>query len=93
MRDLSRDYAAAMMRVRGDPEVFNALALDLQGRLSSSLTSIGINEDYARLSAAALYDSYLGILFRWAATTMTLAEAEDALLTVIAFHTRGRNPL
>src|SRR5699024_6079388 len=32
--DLSRDCAAAMMRVRGDPEVFSALANDLQARLS-----------------------------------------------------------
>jgi AcrR family transcriptional regulator len=91
--DLSRDYAAAMMRVRSNPEVFNALAIDLQSRLSSSLTSIGINEDYAKMSAAALYDSYLGILFRWAATAMSLDEATDALLTVIVFHTRVRNPL
>ncbi|MGO1909636.1 MAG: TetR/AcrR family transcriptional regulator, partial [Brevibacterium linens] len=42
--DLSRDYAAAMMRVRGEPEVFNTLAVDLQSRLSESLVSIGINE-------------------------------------------------
>lgn len=91
--DLSRDYAAAMMRVKAEPEVFNALALDLQGRLSESLISIGIDDGHARASAAALYDSYLGILFRWAATTMTLSEASDALLATIAFHTRARGPL
>ena len=91
--DLSRDYAAAMMRVKAEPEVFNALALDLQGRLSESLISIGIGDGHARASAAALYDSYLGILFRWAATTMTLSEASDALLATIAFHTRARGPL
>ncbi|WP_210604285.1 TetR/AcrR family transcriptional regulator [Brevibacterium oceani] len=91
--DLSRDYTAAMVRVKEDPEVFRTLAEDLQGRLGDSLTSIGIGEDHARASAVALYDSYLGILFRWAATSMTLAEATDALLAVIAFHTRVRNPL
>lgn len=91
--DLSRDYAAAMIRVKGDPEVFNALAADLQDRLSGALASIGISEDHARASASALYDSYLGILFRWAATTITLAEATDALLAIIAFHTRVRSPL
>lgn len=91
--DLSRDYAAALMRVKGEPEVFTALAVDLQGRLSESLVSIGTDERHARASAAALYDSYLGILFRWAATTMTLTEASDALLATIAFHTRTRGPL
>ncbi|WP_169251137.1 TetR/AcrR family transcriptional regulator [Brevibacterium sp. 'Marine'] len=91
--DLSRDYAAAMMRVRGEPEVFNALAVDLQSRLSESLVSIGINEDYARASAAALYDSYLGILFRWAATTMSLDVAVEAMLASIVFHTRVRSSL
>ncbi|WP_166969364.1 TetR/AcrR family transcriptional regulator [Brevibacterium atlanticum] len=91
--DLSRDYTAAMIRVKEDPEVFHTLAEDLQGRLSDSLTSIGISEDHARSSAVALYDSYLGILFRWAATSMTLPEATDALLSVIAFHTRVRSAL
>jgi AcrR family transcriptional regulator len=91
--DLSRDCAAAMIRVRGDPEVFSALAADLQARLSQSLTAIGISDDLARASAAGLYDAYLGILFRWAATTMTLTEATDSLLDVIAFHTRIRIPL
>ena len=91
--DLSRDCAAAMMRVRGDPEVFSALAADLQARLSDSLTAIGISENDARASAAGLYDAYLGILFRWAATTMTLTEATDSLLEVIAVHTRVRSPL
>src|SRR5699024_1791328 len=43
--DLSRDCAAAMMRVRGDPEVFSALANDLQRRLSQSLIEIGISEN------------------------------------------------
>lgn len=90
--DLSRDYAAALMRVRGKPEVFDSLALDLQEQLVSSLTSIGIGEDYARASASALYDSYLGILFRWAASTMSLDEAIDALLGIIAFHTRFGGP-
>ena len=91
--DLSRDYAAAMMRVKGEPEVFNALAVDLQSRLSESLVSIGINEDHARASAAALYDSYLGILFRWAATTMGLDDAVEAMLASIVFHTRVRSSL
>jgi len=90
--DLSRDYAAALMRVRGKPEVFDSLALDLQKQLVTSLTSIGIGEDYARASASALYDSYLGILFRWAASTMSLDEAIDALLGIIAFHTRFGGP-
>lgn len=91
--DLSRDYAAAMMRVKGEPEVFNALAVDLQSRLSESLVSIGINEDHARASAAALYDSYLGILFRWAATTMSLDDAVEPMLASIVFHTRVRSSL
>lgn len=91
--DLSRDYAAAMMRVKGEPEVFNTLAADLQSRLSGSLASIGINEDHARASAAALYDSYLGILFRWAATTMSLDDAVEAMLASIVFHTRVRSSL
>src|SRR5699024_2116678 len=69
--DLSRDYAAALIRIKSDPEVFNALAVDLQGRLSESLVSIGINENHARASAAALYDSYLGILLRWAARDLS----------------------
>src|SRR5699024_8745235 len=91
--ELSRDCAAAMMRVRGDPEVFSALPNDLQARLSQSLIEIGISENDARASAAGLYDAYLGILFRWAATTMTLTEATDSLLEVIAFHTRIRSAL
>lgn len=91
--DLSRDYTAAMIRVEEDPEVFSTLADGLQGRLSEALTSIGINADHARASAVALYDAYLGILFRWAATSMTLDEATEALLAVIAFHTRVRRPL
>lgn len=91
--NLSRDYAAALMRVRGKPQVFETLAVDLQEKLSTSLVSIGINAAYAQASASALYDSYLGILFRWAASDMTLDEAEDALLRIITFHTRFRSPL
>ncbi|SDR76151.1 DNA-binding transcriptional regulator, AcrR family [Brevibacterium siliguriense] len=91
--DLSRDYAAAMMRVKGEPEVFNTLAVDLQSRLSESLVSIGINEDHAQASATALYDSYLGILFRWAATTMSRDDAVEAMLASIVFHTRVRSSL
>lgn len=91
--DLSRDYAAALMRIKGEPEVFNALAVDLQSRLSESLTSIGINESFARASAVALYDSYLGILFRWAATEMSLDSVVEAMLASIVFHTRVRGSL
>ncbi|MDN5635594.1 MAG: TetR/AcrR family transcriptional regulator, partial [Brevibacterium sp.] len=91
--DLSRDYAAALMRVVGKPQVFEMLAADLQDKLSSSLVSIGISEAYAQASAAALYDSYLGILFRWAASDMGLDEATEALSHSIAFHTQLRRPV
>lgn len=91
--DLSRDYAAALMRVVGKPQVFETLAADLQEKLSSSLVSIGISEAYALASAAALYDSYLGILFRWAASDMSLHEATEALSHSVAFHTQLRRPV
>ena len=91
--DLSRDYAAALMRVAGKPQVFETLAADLQDKLSSSLASIGISEAYAQASAVALYDSYLGILFRWAASDMSLNEATEALSDSIAFHTQLRRPI
>ncbi|GAA1855272.1 TetR/AcrR family transcriptional regulator [Brevibacterium marinum] len=91
--DLSRDYAAALMRAVGKPQVFESLATDLQDQLSSSLASIGISRAYAQASAAALYDSYLGILFRWAASDMGLEEATEALSSSIAFHTQLRRPL
>ena len=91
--DLSRDYAAALMRVVGKPQVFEMLAADLQDKLSSSLVSIGISTAYAQASAAALYDSYLGILFRWAASDMGLDEATEALSHSIAFHTQLRRPV
>ena len=91
--DLSRDYAAALMRVVGKPQVFETLALDLQDKLSSSLVSIGISDAYAQASASALYDSYLGILFRWAASDMSLDEATEALSSSIAFHTQLRRPI
>ncbi|RCS97860.1 TetR/AcrR family transcriptional regulator [Brevibacterium aurantiacum] len=91
--DLSRDYAAALMRVAGKPQVFETLATDLQDKLSSSLISIGISEAYSQASAVALYDSYLGILFRWAASDMSLHEATDALSQSIAFHTQLRRPV
>lgn len=90
--DLSRDYAAALMRAVGQPQVFEILATDLQDKLSSSLVSIGISKAYAQASAAALYDSYLGILFRWAASDMSLDEATEALSDSIAFHTQLRRP-
>ncbi|RBP62255.1 TetR family transcriptional regulator [Brevibacterium sanguinis] len=88
--DLSRDYAAALMRVRGRPQVFDVLAADLQEKLSSNLISIGINEDYARASAAVLYDSYLGIVFRWGASDLGFDEAVAALSRIVAFHTHVR---
>lgn len=91
--DLSRDYAAALMRVAGKPQVFDTLAADLQDELSSSLISIGISEAYALASAAALYDSYLGILLRWAASDMSLHEATEALSHSVAFHTQLRRPV
>lgn len=91
--DLSRDYAAALMRVPGKPQVFETLAVALQEKLSSSLISIGISEAYALASAVALYDSYLGILFRWAASDMSLHEATEALSQSIAFHTQLRRPV
>ncbi|GAA1554842.1 helix-turn-helix domain-containing protein [Brevibacterium picturae] len=91
--DLSRDYAAALMRVVGKPQVFEMLAADLQDKLSSSLVSIGISTAYAQASASALYDSYLGILFRWAASDMGLDEATEALSHSIAFHTQLRRPV
>ncbi|WP_350270272.1 TetR family transcriptional regulator [Brevibacterium sp. CBA3109] len=91
--DLSRDYAAALMRVTGKPQVFDTLAADLQDKLSSSLISIGISEAYALASASALYDSHLGILFRWAASDMSLDEATEALSRSIAFHTQLRRPV
>lgn len=88
--DLSRDYAAALIRVHGRPQVFDGLARDLQTALSENLTSIGISEDNARASAAALYDSYMGVLFRWAASDMSVDDAVAALSHIIAFHTRFR---
>lgn len=91
--DLSRDYAAALMRAHNKPQVFETLADDLQGQLSSSLISIGISEAYSLASAAALYDSYLGILFRWAASDMTLDDATEALSRTVAFHTQLRRPV
>lgn len=91
--DLSRDYAAALMRAPGKPQVFETLAVALQEKLSSSLISIGISEAYALASAVALYDSYLGILFRWAASDMSLHEATEALSQSIAFHTQLRRPV
>lgn len=91
--DLSRDYAAALMRVPGKPRVFTVLAAELQDKLATMLTSIGLAEDYARASAAVLYDSYLGILFRWAASDVDLGEAVASLSQIIAFHTVFRRPL
>lgn len=91
--DLSRDYAAALMRAHSKPQVFETLADDLQRQLSSSLISIGISEAYSLASAAALYDSYLGILFRWAASDMTLDDATEALSRTVAFHTQLRRPV
>ncbi len=87
---LSRDYAAALMRVQGRPRVFDALATDLQDKLASNLISIGLNESYARASAAVLYDSYLGIIFRWAASDQTFDEAVASLSQIITFHTQFR---
>ena len=88
--DLARDYAAALIRVHGRPQVFDGLARDLQTALSENLTSIGISEDNAQASAAALYDSYMGVLFRWAASDMSVDDAVAALSHIIAFHTRFR---
>ena len=88
--DLSRDYAAALIRIHGRPQVFDGLARDLQAALRDNLVSIGISEDNARASAAALYDSYMGVIFRWAASDMSAADAVTALSDIIAFHTRFR---
>ncbi|MCM1012994.1 MULTISPECIES: TetR/AcrR family transcriptional regulator [unclassified Brevibacterium] len=88
--DLSRDYAAALIRIHGRPQVFDGLARDLQAALRDNLVSIGISEDNARASAAALYDSYMGVIFRWAASDMSAADAVTALADIIAFHTRFR---
>ncbi len=88
--DLSRDYAAALMRVRVKPRVFEVLAADLQEKLASNLIAIGINEDYSRASASVLYDSFLGIVFRWSANDLTFDEAVASLSRTIAFHTQVR---
>ncbi|EKU47648.1 TetR/AcrR family transcriptional regulator [Brevibacterium casei] len=88
--DLARDYAAALIRVHGRPDVFAGLSEALQASLRDNLVSIGISEPNARASAAALYDSYMGVLFRWAASDMGFDDAVAALAHIIAFHTRFR---
>lgn len=88
--DLSRDYAAALLRVRGRPEVFAGLAGDLQNALTENFAAIGISRDNAQASAAALYDAYLGVLFRWAAGVLDFDAAVKALSGTITVHTRLR---
>lgn len=61
-RELSREYAATIVRGRHDSAIFENLGLTLIGEIQQVLSRAGHGEDRAGRAARAIYFAYLGVL-------------------------------
>ncbi|GAA3220049.1 TetR/AcrR family transcriptional regulator [Nonomuraea helvata] len=61
-RELSREYAATIVRGRHDSAIFQNLRLTLIGEIQQVLSRAGHDEDRAGRAARSIYFAYLGIL-------------------------------
>ncbi|WP_433179669.1 TetR/AcrR family transcriptional regulator [Actinoallomurus sp. CA-150999] len=61
-RELSREYAATIVRGRHDSAIFQNLGLTLIGEIQQVLPRAGHDEDRAGRAARSIYFAYLGIL-------------------------------
>ncbi len=61
-RELSREYAATIVRGRHDSAIFQNLGLTLIGEVQQVLSRAGHDEDQAGRAARSIYFAYLGIL-------------------------------
>ncbi|MER6989089.1 TetR/AcrR family transcriptional regulator [Saccharopolyspora hirsuta] len=83
--ELSREYAAIVVRGVHESEIFRELADSLIAELAGALGRAGLAEADADRGARVVYFAYLGILMNIAHGTVRESEAVDQLREVIGF--------
>jgi len=84
-RDLSREYAAIIVRGDHESAIFYELALALVSELHQVLSQVGLSADDAGLAARSVYFSYLGLLMTVANGAIGEDSATEQLRDVITF--------
>lgn len=84
-RDLSREYAAIIVRGDHESAIFYELALALVSELRQVLSQAGLSADDAGPAASSVYFSYIGLLMTVANGAIGENAAPEHLRDVIAF--------
>ncbi|MGW1678171.1 TetR/AcrR family transcriptional regulator [Saccharopolyspora sp. NPDC002376] len=87
--ELSREYAAIVVRGVHESEIFRNLAQSLVDEIATALAGVGLNEGASSRGARVVYFAYLGILMTVAHGTLQESDAIDQLREVIGFVITG----
>ncbi|MDG3011635.1 TetR/AcrR family transcriptional regulator [Rhodococcus sp. D2-41] len=82
-RELSREYAAIIVRGSHTSEIFERLALALLGELHAVLVRTGISPESAGRGARAVYFAYLGVLMTASSGALDQDTAIDQFRDVV----------
>ncbi|MDA3628992.1 TetR/AcrR family transcriptional regulator [Saccharopolyspora sp. WRP15-2] len=87
--ELSREYAAIVVRGVHESEIFRKLAQSLIDEIAGALAGAGLDEAESGRGARVVYFAYLGILMTVAHGTLRESDAIDQLREVIGFVITG----
>lgn len=80
--DLSREYAAVLVRGTHGTRIFTQMADELTDTIAREFESAGMSEAPAAAASRAVYFAYLGVLLSWAGSGSTVHSALQELASV-----------
>lgn len=83
-QELSREYAAVLVRGAHDSAIFTQMADELMLTISAELERAGQTAGRAAAASRTIYLSYLGILFSWAGSDSDVPTALSDLAAAIS---------
>ncbi|WP_166983006.1 TetR/AcrR family transcriptional regulator [Paramicrobacterium fandaimingii] len=93
-QELSREYAAVLVRGAHQSAIFAELADTLRAAIAIEFEASGMSHDRARTASRAVYFAYLGVLFAWAGgdsdVSTALAELQNVVSLVMTDHLENR---
>lgn len=86
-QELSREYAAVLVRGTHDTGIFAQMADELTAAIASDFETSGMTAERASAASRTVYFAYLGVLFAWAGGDSNVHSALNELTRVISLIT------
>ncbi|WP_166999521.1 TetR/AcrR family transcriptional regulator [Paramicrobacterium fandaimingii] len=86
-QELSREYAAVLVRGTHETGIFTQMADELTAAIANDFETSGMTAERASAASRAVYFAYLGVLFAWAGGNSTVHSALNELTSVISLIT------